>query len=293
MQCVSGAVKEGDEVDLCLMFRESNSMLAFPISDTWPIPEDVQEQFLEPSMALIPWDFTPNALEFARFMMTGPDYLEAEYHRDRMELLEALAEAENWGSAEEIPLIKDSIQRIEDSVLEAQRLRTRRSDKTMCLTKQIYEAMEKRSKAKAVGSSSVSRDSLSECNDLEKDQETIQAQSEQTSQLPTEGPMSSRNRSSGPDAQYYFFQSADGQHLYLHPLDIRILKHEYGDYHKFPKQLKVIVTGVQESTLTEVVHDAQSTPCLAYSPHYRNYDDRANIWVIYRWHVMFHFSKST
>ncbi|TPX58352.1 hypothetical protein PhCBS80983_g03202 [Powellomyces hirtus] len=53
------------------------------------------------------------------------------------------------------------------------------------------------------------------------------------------------------DGMYYFYQSMDGQHLYLHPLDIKVLKYEYETYDRFPDHIEVDVIKVQESTMTE------------------------------------------
>ncbi|KAJ3175058.1 RING finger protein 10 [Geranomyces variabilis] len=53
------------------------------------------------------------------------------------------------------------------------------------------------------------------------------------------------------DGMYYFYQSADGQHLYLHPLDIKVLKYEYETYDRFPDRIEVDVIKVQESTMTD------------------------------------------
>ncbi|KAI9028288.1 hypothetical protein CLU79DRAFT_559401 [Phycomyces nitens] len=50
---------------------------------------------------------------------------------------------------------------------------------------------------------------------------------------------------------YYFFQADDGQHVYLHPLDVKVLKHAYGDYDRFPKHIEVVATGIEETTMTE------------------------------------------
>ncbi|KAJ3110830.1 RING finger protein 10 [Phlyctochytrium bullatum] len=62
-----------------------------------------------------------------------------------------------------------------------------------------------------------------------------------------------KSRQSGPpsDGYYYFYQASDGQHIYLHPLEIRLLKHEYGEYDRFPDTLNVKVMTIQESTMTE------------------------------------------
>lgn len=51
---------------------------------------------------------------------------------------------------------------------------------------------------------------------------------------------------------YYFYQAADGQPLYLHPLEIKILKSEYGSYERFPDEICVRLSAITESTLTEV-----------------------------------------
>jgi hypothetical protein len=53
------------------------------------------------------------------------------------------------------------------------------------------------------------------------------------------------------DGFYYFYQSVDGQHYYLHPLDIKILKHEFDEYDKFPSKITVKAWSVQESTMNE------------------------------------------
>lgn len=51
---------------------------------------------------------------------------------------------------------------------------------------------------------------------------------------------------------FYFYQSADGQHIYLHPLDIKVLKHEFGSYDNFPSHIKLPVISIRESTVNGV-----------------------------------------
>ncbi|KAF9311730.1 hypothetical protein BG003_007068 [Podila horticola] len=52
---------------------------------------------------------------------------------------------------------------------------------------------------------------------------------------------------------YYFYQAANGHHLYLQPLDIRILKHHFETYERFPDTITVKVLGIEETSLTEEV----------------------------------------
>lgn len=49
---------------------------------------------------------------------------------------------------------------------------------------------------------------------------------------------------------FYFYQLGDGQHYYLHPLDIKVLKYEFGDYSQFPTHLKLPIVSLKESTVT-------------------------------------------
>ncbi|KAI9136687.1 hypothetical protein BKA69DRAFT_1102567 [Paraphysoderma sedebokerense] len=50
---------------------------------------------------------------------------------------------------------------------------------------------------------------------------------------------------------FYFYQHAAGLYIYLHPLDIKILKHEFGNYNLFPDELTVKIVSVQETTMDE------------------------------------------
>lgn len=51
---------------------------------------------------------------------------------------------------------------------------------------------------------------------------------------------------------YYYFQAADGQLVFLHPQQIRVLRHEFGDYQYFPELLVSRVISMEERTLDEV-----------------------------------------
>ncbi|KAI8835540.1 hypothetical protein BC829DRAFT_60982 [Chytridium lagenaria] len=62
-----------------------------------------------------------------------------------------------------------------------------------------------------------------------------------------------KSRSNGPpsDGFYYFYQASDGQNVYLHPLEIKMLLHEFSEYDQFPDQIVVKAMIIQESTMTE------------------------------------------
>jgi hypothetical protein len=52
---------------------------------------------------------------------------------------------------------------------------------------------------------------------------------------------------------YHFYQTSDGQYYFLHPLDIKILKHEFGSYDAMPTHLKLPVISIRESTVNQVI----------------------------------------
>ena len=72
------------------------------------------------------------------------------------------------------------------------------------------------------------------------------------SETPAAGKVPAKTNVPPKDGMYYFYQGADGQHLYLHPLDIKVLKYEYGEYDNFPDRITATAIRVQESTVNEV-----------------------------------------
>lgn len=240
---LSCGVTEGDRVDLTLLQRASNSTLAFPLSDTWPLPSNVVSNYMKPDMPLIPWHFTPGAMTFARFMLGTPEYLEAEYSRDCVELDDYMSDVAGWGSAQEIPYIESSVEKIQAKIKQLNQQKTKELALTIQTSEMMFEAVAKYNKKhgkKKAGEEAVSSASTS--------QQVPEAYYAQQQEMPALRPSNNNNK---PTNDFYFYQAVDGQHVYLHPLDIRILKHEYGEYDQFPPQLQVQAMSVQESTLTE------------------------------------------
>ncbi len=58
------------------------------------------------------------------------------------------------------------------------------------------------------------------------------------------------------DGMYYFYQASTGQHIYLHPLDIKILKKQFGAYDRFPDEIILHVANFDEMGVTEVILSA-------------------------------------
>ncbi|XP_068094793.1 E3 ubiquitin-protein ligase RNF10 [Hyperolius riggenbachi] len=61
---------------------------------------------------------------------------------------------------------------------------------------------------------------------------------------------------SGPPANphfYYFYQAVDSQHIYLHPVNVRCLVHEYGSLERCPEIITATVVEIDGFTVTEEV----------------------------------------
>ncbi|KAF9971632.1 hypothetical protein BGZ73_005405 [Actinomortierella ambigua] len=56
-----------------------------------------------------------------------------------------------------------------------------------------------------------------------------------------------------PSTTFFFYQAENGLHLYLQPLDIRILRQHFESYDKFPDAIRVKVLDIEETSLTEEV----------------------------------------
>ncbi|PHZ12038.1 uncharacterized protein RHIMIDRAFT_139375 [Rhizopus microsporus ATCC 52813] len=239
----SRPIKEGDIITLSLIQRPNHSTLAFPISDTWPLPENVISNYIKPDEPLIPWNSTPSAALFARFMLASPDYLVAEYERDSRELDDAMSDAIGWGSVDEVPFIEKSKKMVHDHIKRIRHQKTKELDLVQSTLDMMYEAVAKYHKKHAKAAEGI------ESHSSPEEENSIPEAYRQHHSQQGEKPLAKVQNSTAND--YYFYQAKDGQHVYLHPLDIRILKHEFGDYHQFPHELEVQITNVQESTLDE------------------------------------------
>ncbi|KAI8335559.1 hypothetical protein BC941DRAFT_430640 [Chlamydoabsidia padenii] len=277
-------VTEGDTVELCLMQRSSKSTLALPLSDTWPIDDDLynkhQHRGDTTSLTLMPWHFTPNVMLFGRFMLASPDYLLMENDRDIRELKSALKDAKEWGSTEDMPFIEAGLRQLG---LEAEAIGAMYSNKSLenavqaaehlleqAKTRQSLYSRQHQQKEDTIVKSSTAPQIIDRPSDPVNEDDIPEAYKQHHLQRAgTDDTLSLTTTTTGsnttinqqrqlqqhqrqsPTTEFYFYQAKDGQHIYLHPLDIRILKYEYGDYQNFPPVLQVKTRGVEETTLTE------------------------------------------
>ncbi|XP_044300075.1 RING finger protein 10 isoform X1 [Varanus komodoensis] len=71
--------------------------------------------------------------------------------------------------------------------------------------------------------------------------------------------VSSGHTSSSPF--YYFYQAEDGQCLYLHPVNVRCLVHEYGSLERSPEKITATVVEISGHSMTEDVRQRHRYLC--------------------------------
>ncbi|KAJ2878994.1 hypothetical protein IWW38_006203, partial [Coemansia aciculifera] len=137
-----------------------------------------------------PWTFTEGALPFAKFILAGSDYNRAQYSRELEELNREMKEE-----------AADSLSQmyVEWAIT---------SVETLLKAAQSPTTSDQRLEARAM-----------------KEQGYDNAGDDSA---PVQG--SSPDGEKHPEQYYYFYQADDGQHIYMHPLEIRILAQEHGGF---------------------------------------------------------------
>ncbi|KAJ2822932.1 hypothetical protein FBU31_004444 [Coemansia sp. 'formosensis'] len=159
-----------------------------------------------------PWTFTENALPFAKFILAGHEYNQAQYSRELEELNREMAE-ETADSLSQM-YFEWAISTVE----------------TLLKAAQAPTGSDRRLEARAM---------------------TEQGYHLDDGNLATNGQAEESEKY--PERFYYFYQADDGQHIYLHPLDIRILAQEHGGFDKLPDTVSIEVKHAVESTITDEV----------------------------------------
>ncbi|KAG5461009.1 MAG: hypothetical protein BJ554DRAFT_6871 [Olpidium bornovanus] len=193
-------------------------------------------------------------------MLASADYLESQLRNDEREVLSVLAEAKRLDADEnEVPFVEMALVNIRERVNALKSAGWNTNEmvlKNEIIARAEAEAVDREARA-------ANRRAVGEPCQQPAEGEAGRSAGMETarSMQPVEQPQQVREgmgrgnrqarRKDGRTDSYYFFQARDGQHLYLHPLDIRVLKQEYGDYDEFPETITVRVVGVEESTLTE------------------------------------------
>ncbi|KAJ3038255.1 RING finger protein 10 [Rhizophlyctis rosea] len=264
------------KMEMVLMQRAMNSTVALPrlAYKTWS-----SNQTSPPSVA------NANAAPYAKLLLSTPEYRQTQIlEREKRELRRMISEADNeeaaaklmgvearGGLGSERPFVEVALTEVKEAieVIERANVVLRKAGKGKGGKKgSVVVGEEVQSVPKPTPESTTSwalddaakryREENSTSNVFESafsDAEGTPAKSDRTEsqQQPVSEQKSLPAKTNAPpkDGMYYFYQSADGQHLYLHPLDIKVLKYEYDSYDHFPERVTVRSIHVQESTVNE------------------------------------------
>ncbi|KAK4051872.1 hypothetical protein OIV83_002577 [Microbotryomycetes sp. JL201] len=253
-----------------LIRRPQISTLALPRSPTWPSDA-------VPALRA-PWQFTPDALTYAKFILAPPDYLKAELETNLRDLQQEVTNLRRWGAAGAtddelgIVFVRAAIQKVREQIEEVELLKTSHvmtARKKALRELQAVQDQAGRDARQQMDLPLVSETSSSEVEiEVEVGEEPSeflgarQLSSAAPAFVPNlppqlvngKGRPSRKNvnpRAPDPDSSYYFYQAASGQNIFLHPLDIKILKAHFGTYEGMPDVIEVSVEGADEGTVTE------------------------------------------
>ncbi|KAF9419688.1 hypothetical protein BGZ94_009340 [Podila epigama] len=252
-------------LEMRLIQRSMNSTLALPRSKTFPLPENVLPVELR---GQLPLEFYPDAMVFSRLMISTPSKILAELERDIQSIEFNIEEAKSYDSnaqSEEIVFFEMAIDKIRTRI-EALHEDTKFLPKAALNRERILrhylehgtDVPKKQPGAETEGSTSPeyikASNPLSRMNiDPRLDSTTYNVSTDVGMVAHVDTNQNVDNPSNEASSAYYFYQAANGHHLYLQPLDIRILKHHFGRYEHFPDRIMVKVVGIEETSLTEDV----------------------------------------
>ncbi|CAG8541906.1 16933_t:CDS:2, partial [Cetraspora pellucida] len=278
-------IKRDEMITMRLIQRNANSTIALPRSSTWMLNNDML------SNSSAPWHFIPDVLIFSKLMLASLDYMQKEYNRDLEDLQNALQDVKNWNSDDEIPFIEMAIVNVKERLENFQKLSSDDAIQAEWRARELINQVEfNRAFTDQTGEISSNSEhkkldkqvlydtttstqidpitnilsdksnnpgSLSDSGNSPPaflpDEFRVQSHIAYISQSTPEPKQKTKvlQPVAYSDCTYYFYQSEDGQHAYLHPLDIRILKQEFGTYEQFPNEISVRIVNVEESTITE------------------------------------------
>ncbi|KAF9302761.1 hypothetical protein BGZ74_004885 [Mortierella antarctica] len=284
------ASRQEVHLEMRLIQRSMNSTLALPRSKTFPLPEDLLPLELRGQP---PLEFYPDAMVFSRLMISTPGRIVAELERDIQSIEFSVEEAKSYDASiqsEEIVFFEmalDKIREKEKKIREDARFFPRDALNRERILRHFIEHGTEESSAQATAQSNetepstfysaatgtshaengksfesnVATSATREVPTPTADVRQVDPRTEHTAQdkgdIVHVEPKSVGHRQEKTlnhvTSVYYFYQAANGHHLYLQPLDIRILKQHFETYERFPDTITVKVLGIEETSLTEEV----------------------------------------
>ncbi|KAJ1917643.1 hypothetical protein H4219_003105 [Mycoemilia scoparia] len=220
------ANSERQAITMRLVRRPRDSLLALPRNNPfWRTYSEKPIEFPK-GVDRIPWTFDAWIFAFSRFTIASSGYMANEAKRE-IDELEADLEA-NKNDA-------DGAIYINSAINELQAMATSLDPDGTASICDAQKANEKKLK-RMLNEAMASGDSGSKDN-IATDPNTRYT----------------NDTSSTEDDSYFFYQSDDGQHIYLQPLDTKVLKENYGSYLSMPDEITVTIQHITETTMDHQV----------------------------------------
>ncbi|EJU02633.1 hypothetical protein DACRYDRAFT_94404 [Dacryopinax primogenitus] len=235
-----------------LMAKHPDTTLVLPRSASWPgLVNELESPF---------W-FLPDVLTFSRFMLSTPAHLHASAKRDLLELAFELATLEalhdDLGAvyakrAQEH--IAEWEEHVDEMDLEDGGAREREKKERELEGWRGREKKRERERLRALEKER-ERASAPDLGAPLPGPEDFLASLSPGPGTPSPSPFPGTQQRgkpapSAPSPTYYYYQAANGAAVFLHPLDIRILRSVYGSYERFPDEVVVGVEASEEGRVT-------------------------------------------
>ncbi|WWD22102.1 hypothetical protein CI109_106591 [Kwoniella shandongensis] len=266
---------KGHRIHMRLVQRPQMTTLALPSSSTWP------SDAIPPHTA--PWYFLPDILTYSRFMLATPEYMLSELQRELKEL------RGEWEMLKGDELGRDFVKAAKEKVerqigkvqAELETVLVRKSERDAREAwgdavgggrrereerrERERRAREREEQAKHEEATDVPAAFLASQNITFDNSHNVNIPPNvevEPNPMPASTPKKARRRgnpggsvtgspSIPPSPSYYFYQSSLGAHVYLHPLDIRILLAHFKSYSLFPHTISFTSNGYDPGTIND------------------------------------------
>ncbi|KAJ7597307.1 hypothetical protein C8J56DRAFT_919720 [Mycena floridula] len=240
--------RAGSTMYMRLMQRPQITTLALPRSQTWP------SELLPPHQA--PFHFLPDVFNYAKFMLATSDYIIADLNRD----LEELTTERRILSGMKDDLGISFVDAAEHSV-------QLQMEKTIALQNPLYEgkAEKARRDMQEISERNSRRHQLQQPFIVHPEPTAVPEEllalrnnkplvaASPSKPLSRNTPKQRRNVNPPPPSTstYYYYQASSGLPIFLHPLDINILRSRFNSYSAFPDTIAIRVEACSEGSVND------------------------------------------
>ncbi len=252
----------GDEIELCLMRRERNSLFALPVGDYFPEVNNkhpsLQDKVTSHSRLVL-----ANPGQVARTILAKErQELEDQYRTDKdepeacfiEEALQYLSQRETGiVASQENEVVEEEEESNEDSS-EEERSTFYEYDKSRSSPEDFQEELQleqdggqrpRHISSSSDGTSSMDADSGAVMDNF------VTAEDLDFSTASTNANAASKPASKSPKETFYFYQSSDGQPIFMHAINVQMLVHEYGNLENCPVVVKAKILEKDHASMTE------------------------------------------